>query len=116
MRTVLRANHLTCSQMMRDLTIELLTLSSRRLFMHLQLVFKIVNNQHCPSQLHYYDHETRMPCGSSLRDRQKIHLPKVRSTVGQSTFKFTEAKDWNELPIEVRPDGLTLGYFKGRPF
>ena len=47
----------------------------------------------------------------SLRDRREIHLPKVKSTVGQSTFKFTGAKDWNELPNELPVDGLTLGSF-----
>ena len=40
--------------------------------------------------------------GKTLRDRREIHLPKVKSTIGQSTFTFTGAKDWNELPNEVR--------------
>ena len=36
--------------------------------------------------------------GRTFRDRQEIHLPKAKSTIGQSTFKLTGAKDWNELP------------------
>ena len=48
MRTILTPNHLTCSQTMRD-KLGLLTLSSRRRFVRLQLVFKLVNNQHCPT-------------------------------------------------------------------
>ena len=47
MRTILRANHLTCSQTMRY-KLGLLTLPSSRRFMRFQLVFKIVNNQLCP--------------------------------------------------------------------
>ena len=50
--------------------------------------------------------------GRTLRDRREIHLPKVKSTIGQSTFKFTEAKDSNEIPKELWVDGQTLGSFK----
>ena len=39
--------------------------------------------------------------GRTLRDRCEILLPKVKSTICQSTFKFTGAKDWNELPKEA---------------
>jgi len=55
-------------------------------------------------------------CGSILRDRREIHLPNVKSIIGQSTFKFTGAEDWNELPNELRVDGLTLGSFKRKTF
>ena len=54
--------------------------------------------------------------GGTLRDRREIHLPKVKSPIGQSTFKFTGAKDWNELPNELRVDVLTLGSFKIETF
>ena len=37
-------------------------------------------------------------------------LPKVKSTIGQFTFKFTGAKD------QLRADGLILGSFKGKTF
>ena len=50
--------------------------------------------------------------GRTLRDRQEIHLPKVKSTIGQSTFKLTGAQNWNELPNKSWTDGQTLGYFK----
>ena len=53
---------------------------------------------------------------TEVRDRREIHLPKVKSTIGQSTFIFTGAKDWNELPNELRVDGLTLGSFKRKTF
>ena len=61
--------------------------------MRLQLVFRIFNNQLCPKQLHNYK-TLRSECrGRTLRDRPEIHLPKVKSIIGQSTFKFTGAKD-----------------------
>ena len=82
--------------------------------MRLQLVFKILNNQLCPTQLHNYM-TLRSECrGRILRDRREIHLPRVKSTIGQSTFKFTEVEDWNELPNELRVDGLTLDLLKER--
>ena len=31
-------------------------------------------------------------CGRSLRDIREIHLPKVGSAMGQSTFKFAAGK------------------------
>ena len=59
----------------------------------------------------------RLEChGRTLRDRRKIHLPKVKSTICQSTFKFTGAKDWDELPNELWIDGLTLGSIKRKTF
>ena len=54
--------------------------------------------------------------GKTLRDRREIHLPQVKSTVGQATFKFTGAKDWNNLTNELQVDGLTLGSFKRKTF
>ena len=48
--------------------------------------------------------------GRIFRDRREIHLPKVKSTIGQFTFKFTGAKD------QLRADGLTLGSLKGKTF
>ena len=84
--------------------------------MRLQLVFKILNNQLCPTQLHNYM-TLRSECrGRILRERREIHLPRVKSTIGQSTFKFTGVEDWNELPNELRVDGLTLGSFKRKTF
>ena len=77
--------------------------------MRLKLVFKILNNQLCPTQLHNYMTLRSECCGRILGDRRKIHLPEVKSTIGQSTFKFTGAEDWNELSNELRVDGLTLG-------
>ena len=67
-------------------------------------------------QLHNYM-TLRPEChGRTLRDRPEIHLPKVKSTICQSAFKFTGAKDWDELPNELRIDGLTLGSFKRKTF
>jgi len=34
-------------------------------------------------------------CGRSLTDTGEIHLPKVKSAMGQSTFKFAAGKEWN---------------------
>lgn len=44
MRIILSANHKTCTQHMRS-KLMLLSLSSRRRFLRLQLVFKIINNR-----------------------------------------------------------------------
>ena len=53
MRIILRTNHLTCTQSMRE-RLGLLTLFNRRRYLRLQLVYKIVNDYHCPRQLQGY--------------------------------------------------------------
>ena len=53
MRIILSANHKICTQHMRS-KLTLLSLSSRRRFLRLQLVFKIINNTDCPRQLKGY--------------------------------------------------------------
>ena len=53
MQIILRTNHLACTQSMRE-RLGLLTLSNRRRYLRLQLVYKIVNDYHCPRQLQGY--------------------------------------------------------------
>ena len=53
MGRILRTNHLTCTQSMRE-RLGLLTLFNRRRYLRLQLVYKIVNDSHCPKQLQGY--------------------------------------------------------------
>ena len=55
--------------------------------MCLQIVFKIVKRQRCPTQPYNY-----MTLRSECRG-----MPKVKSTICQSTLKFTGGKDWNEF-------------------
>jgi hypothetical protein len=38
----------------------------------------------------------------NLRDKTRLDLPKVNSAIGQSTFKYAGAKDWNSLPLHYR--------------
>ena len=65
--------------------------------MRLQLVYKIVNNYLCPLRLQSYMILRSEHCGRTLRDSREIHLPKVKSAMGQSTFKCTAGKEWNNL-------------------
>ena len=53
MPIILRTNHLACTQSMRE-RLGLLTLSNRRRYLRLQLVYKIVNDYYCPRQLQGY--------------------------------------------------------------
>ena len=61
--------------------------------MRLQPVFKIVNNHDCPMQLQSYMNFRSELCGGT----QEIHLPKVKSAIGQSTFKFPAGNKWSTL-------------------
>ena len=76
--------------------------------MCLQLVFKSVDNHRCPSQLQSYMNFRLELCGRSLRDTREIHLPKVKSATGQSTF--------NNLPKELRDKDLNLRTSKQKTF
>jgi hypothetical protein len=46
-----------------------------------------------------------------LRDKTLLDLPKVNSAIGQSTFKYAGAKDWNSLPLNIR-EMIPLSKFK----
>ena len=47
----------------------------------------------------------------NLRDKTLLDLQTVKSAMGQSTFKYAAAKDWNSLPSELR-DITSLSRFK----
>ena len=49
-------------------------------------------------------------------DKKFICLKPNPLSASLATFKFTGAKHWNELPNELRVDGLTLGSFKRKTF
>ena len=46
-----------------------------------------------------------------MRDKTLLYLPKVNSAIGQSTFKFAGAKDWNSLPLNIR-EMISFSKFK----
>ena len=37
-----------------------------------------------------------------LRDKTLLDLPKVKSAIGQSMYKYAGVKDWNSLPSKFR--------------
>ena len=79
----------------------LLTLKTRRRFLRFQLVYKIINDYNCPNQLKGYLPRRSSLHGIDLRDNTTLHLPKA-ITVGQETFQYAAAKDWNDLPKSIR--------------
>jgi hypothetical protein len=46
-----------------------------------------------------------------LRDKTLFDCPKVNSAIGQSTFKYAGAKDWNSLPLNIR-ETISFSKFK----
>ena len=101
MRIILRTNHLTCTQSMRE-RLGLLTLFNRRRYLRLQLVYKIVNDYHCPRQLQGYFALRSELRRKALRNSRELHLPRYKTAMGQSTFEYAAAKEWNDLPKELR--------------
>ena len=75
MRIILRTNHLACTQSMTK-RLGLLTLSNRRRYLRLQLVYKIVNDYHCPRQLQGYFALRSEIRRKALRDSRELHLPR----------------------------------------
>ena len=114
MRIILRTNHLTCTQSIRE-RLGLLTLSNRRRYLRLQLVYKIVNDYHCPRQLQGYFAMRSELCRKALRDSRELHLPRYKTAMGQSTFEYATAEEWNDLPKELRACE-TLRIFKIKTF
>ena len=113
-RIILHADRKTCTQKMRAKLI-LLSLYSRRLFIKLQYVYKIVNNINCPKQLTGYLVKRSQRHRRSLRDPTLLDLPLVKTKCGQTSFKFSAASAWNKLPREMR-ELRSLAQFKVRTF
>ena len=110
MRIILHADRMTCTRKMRA-KLFLLSLYSRRLFIKLQYVYKIVNNINCPKQLTGYLVKRSQRHRRSLRDPTLLDLPLVKTKCGQTSFKFSAASAWNKLPREMR-ELRSLAQFK----
>ena len=114
MRIILRTNHLTCTQSMRE-TLGLLTLFNRRRYLRLQLVYKIVNDYHCPTQLQGYFALRSELRRKALRDSRELHPSRYKTAMGQWTFEHAAAKEGNDLSKELRACE-TLRIFKIKTF
>lgn len=101
MRIILHKDRGTCSQDMRN-ELNILSLFNRRRFLRFLLVFKIVYNVDCPSQLKNTLIFRSSLRERSLRDKSLLDIPKLSTSLGQTTFKFAAAKDWNSLPKSIR--------------
>ena len=88
---------------------------NRRRFLRFQLVFKIVKRHNCPEHLKNYLATRASLRLRSLRDDSLLNIPTARSTMGQKTFQYPAAKDWNRLPKEFR-DITNFEYFKTELF
>ena len=98
---ILKANRTSCIQSMRS-KLGLITLTNQRRFLRFQLVYKIINDYNCPNQLKGYLPRRSSLHGRNLRENITLHLPKAITTVGQKSFQYAAAKDWNDLPKSIR--------------
>ena len=65
-------------------------------------MFRIINNVNCPKQLiGYLVKQSQRHC-RSLRGSTLLDLPQVKTKCGQTSFKFSAARDWNSLPKDIR--------------
>ena len=101
MRIILSANRKTCTQEMRT-KLGLLSLNSRRRFLRLQLVYKIIYNIDCPQQLIGYFTRRSETHNRSLRDTTLLCVIPTKSKMGESSFQCSAAKEWNALPKHLR--------------
>ena len=90
MRITLHADRKTCTQKMRAKLI-LLSLYSRRLFIKLQYVYKIINNINCPKQLTGYLVKRSQRHRRSVKDPILLDPPLFKTKCGQTSFKFSAA-------------------------
>ena len=93
----------------------LLTLFNRWRYMRLHLVYRIVNDYYCPRQLQGYLVLRSDLRGKVLIDNRELHLPRTKTAMGQSTFMYGAAKEWNDLPTDHR-NCSSLKIFKTKLF
>ena len=92
MRIILSANRKTCTQEMRT-KLGLLSLNSRRRFIRLQLVHKIIHNIDCPRQLTGYFSRRSETHNRSLRDNTLLCVIPTKSKMGESPFQCSARKN-----------------------
>jgi hypothetical protein len=92
MRIILSANRKTCTQEMRT-KLGLLSLNSRRRFLRLQLVYKIIYNIDCPQQLIGYFTRRSETHNRSLRDTTLLCVIPTKSKMGESYFNVRPRKN-----------------------
>ena len=90
-------------------TLKWLTIEERCNFLTLSLVHKCISG-HAPSYLNVFSPPTHRH--NTRHSQQGLTLPKSQS-VGQKRFKYIGAKQWNNLPREVR-ETRSLSGFKYR--
>ena len=84
--------------------------------MRLQLVYRIVNDYNCPRQLQGYFVLRSDLHSKVLRDNRELHpSPRTKTAMGQSTFMYAAAKEWNDLPTDHR-NYSSLKSFKTKLF
>ena len=76
---------------------------------------KIVNDYHCPRQLQGYFALRLELHRKALREGRERHLPRYKTAMGQSTFEYAAAKEWNDLPKTMHACE-TLRCFKVKTF
>ena len=91
------------------------TLFNRRRYIRLQLVYRIVNDYNCPRPLQGYFVLRSDLRGKVLRDNRELHLRRTKTAMGQSTFMYAAAKEWNDLPNDHR-NCSSLKIFKNKLF
>ena len=65
-------------------------------FVQLQRLHKI------PSIFDKYFIENKQIHSHETRQIQNLHTPKAKTTLGKKSIKYTGAKEWNGVPIEIR--------------
>ena len=101
MRIILHRGRRKCTQEMHN-ELTLLTLNSRRRFLRFISIFKILNNLDCPDQSSDIFKFRRNMHDKDLRDKTLLDLPKFKSAIGQSMFKYAGAKDCNCFPSKFQ--------------
>ena len=56
----------------------------------------------CPDQLVGYLIFRSHMLNRTLRDKSLLHLPKVKTQEGKTTFQCSAAADWNSFPKYIR--------------
>ena len=101
MRIIPHHGRSKCTQEMRN-ELKLMSLYSRRRFLRFVTILKILRNLNSPDQLRDTFQFRRNRHDRDLRDKTLLELLKGKGAIGQSTFKYPGAKDWNFLPSIFR--------------
>lgn len=114
MRISLQSNRRSCCQELRD-NLGVLTLKIRRHYLRFLLVFRIINDMNCPSQLKGKLTRRAEMHTTTVRDTSTLNIPRVKSTAGEKNIWVLGSKRLEQSTL-LTPRPVQIRFFLNQSY